>query len=180
MRTTHHPENAMGYIEQSLGASEVLIARARFQWLYHAVAAMALLVALAAAVFPFGNYRSLLLASTAVVAGLIVSSAIMIPIWSTEIGVTNQRLIVKRGLLARRTDEIGLWAIEEANLDQSILGRLLGFGRINVQGTGDDAMSIPAIADPLRFRKAIEDAIGHATRPPGSGLAGGRNGSRPV
>jgi uncharacterized membrane protein YdbT with pleckstrin-like domain len=94
--------------------------------------------------------------------------AITIPIWTTEIGVTNQRVIVKRGLLARHTDEIELWAIEEANLDQSVLGRLFGFGRISIQGTGDDALQIPAIADPIPFQRAIQGAIGRVTRPTAS------------
>jgi uncharacterized membrane protein YdbT with pleckstrin-like domain len=170
----------MGYLEESLGANEVLLARARFHWLYYAAAAAALIAALGAAAFFLGSYGSTWLAATAAAAGLVAFLAVMIPIWTTEIGVTNQRLVVKRGLLARRTDEIQLWAVEEANLDQSILGRLFGFGRINVQGTGDDALRIPAIADPLRFRKALQDAIGHATRPAGPASPGGQNSSPAV
>jgi uncharacterized membrane protein YdbT with pleckstrin-like domain len=162
----------MGYIEQSLGADEVLVARAHFHWLYYAAALAGLVAGLGAAVYLFAGHGSLWLTATAVGGGLIVALAIMVPIWTTEIGVTNQRLIVKRGFLARHTDEIQLWAIEEANLDQSALGRILGFGRINVQGTGDDALSVPAIADPLDFRKAVQDAIGRASRPANS--AGGR------
>ena len=168
----------MGYIEQSLGANEVLLSRARFHWLYHAAGWAALALALAAAVYVLSDFRSTSLASVAAATGLAAFLAIMIPLWTTEIGVTNQRLIVKRGLLARHTDEIQLWAIEEANLEQSLLGRLLGFGRINVQGTGDDVLDIPPIADPLRFRKAVQEAIGQAARPAGSASTGGQSRSR--
>jgi uncharacterized membrane protein YdbT with pleckstrin-like domain len=66
--------------------------------------------------------------------------------------VTSERVILKRGFLTRHTDEIELSAIEEINIDQGFLGRLLGFGRITVQGTGDDDVDIPPIADPVRFR----------------------------
>ena len=160
----------MGYIEQSLGAGEVLVARAHFHWLYHAAALATLTAGLCAAVYFFDSSGSIGLAAVSMGLGLVAALWIIIPIWTTEIGVTNQRLVVKRGILARHTDEIELWAIEEANLDQSALGRVLGFGRINVQGTGDDALSVPPIADPLRFRKAVQDAIGQAGRPPGAAI----------
>jgi len=43
--------------------------------------------------------------------------------------VTNQRLIFKRGLLWRSTQELQLRAIEEVNLEQGLVGRLLNFWR---------------------------------------------------
>ncbi len=81
---------------------------------------------------------------------------------TTEIGLTNRRLIVKRGFPSRHTQEMELRAIEEIELDQGVLGRLLGYGRIDVQGTGDDNVKVPAIADPLAFLRAVEGAIGDA------------------
>ena len=47
----------------------------------------------------------------------------------TEIGVTSERVILKRGFLTRHTEETQLSAIEEVNVDQGFFGRLLGFGR---------------------------------------------------
>jgi uncharacterized membrane protein YdbT with pleckstrin-like domain len=170
----------MGYIEQNLGTNEVLLAQARFHWLYRAGAAALLLAALGATGYLLTSVHSVWLGGAMAAAGIIAFLLVMVPVWTTEIGVTSQRLIIKRGLLSRRTDEIQLWAIEEANLEQSVLGRLLGFGRIEVQGTGDDALAIPAIADPLYFRKAIQDAIGRATRPSGPAPAGAPNSSAAV
>jgi uncharacterized membrane protein YdbT with pleckstrin-like domain len=83
----------------------------------------------------------------------------MLPIWTTEISVTNQRLVVKRGFLTRRTEELALRAIEEVDFEQGVLGQLFGFGRIAVHGTGVDDMKIPANADPLAFRKAVQRAM---------------------
>jgi uncharacterized membrane protein YdbT with pleckstrin-like domain len=139
----------MGYIEQSLGADETLILRARFHWLYHAAAWAVLVVFMGAAIPLLSAHQSVWLSIPVAALGPLGFLAITIPIWTTEIGVTNQRVIVKRGLLARHTDEIELWAIEEANLDQSVLGRLFGFGRISIQGTGDDALQIPR--SPIQF-----------------------------
>jgi uncharacterized membrane protein YdbT with pleckstrin-like domain len=159
----------MSYIEQSLGENEVVIRKARFPWPYYAAAWGALVLLFAAAVFLLERHQPVWLVSTAAAVGLVVFLIIMVPVWTTEIGVTSQRLIVKRGFVTRRSDELELWAIEEVSLEQGLMGRLLGFGRIKAQGTGDDELEIPAIADPLRFRKAIQDAIGRA-RPshPGS------------
>jgi uncharacterized membrane protein YdbT with pleckstrin-like domain len=169
----------MGYIEESLGAEEVLISRARFHWLYHAAAWAVLALFMGAAILLLSEHQSVWLIIPVAALGLFGFLAIMIPIWTTEIGVTNQRVIIKRGLLARHSDEIELWAIEEANLDQSVLGRLFGFGRISIQGTGDDALQIPAIADPVPFQKAIQGAIGRMTRPTSSAARPSSPMSRP-
>lgn len=145
----------MGYIEKSLAGNEALIAKARFHWLYHVFGYTALVLFLAVAAYLYAELQAPWFAAMVGVVGLIIFVCVMVPIWTTEIGVTSERVILKRGFLTRRTDEIELSAIEETNIDQGLLGRLLGFGRITLQGTGDDDVDIPPIADPLRFRKSI-------------------------
>jgi uncharacterized membrane protein YdbT with pleckstrin-like domain len=54
----------------------------------------------------------------------------------SEFGITNKRLIIKTGILSRRTLELNLSKIESVNVNQSILGRILGYGSIGVIGTG--------------------------------------------
>lgn len=88
--------------------------------------------------------------------------AIMVPIWTTEIGVTNQRPIYKRGLLRRATSELQARSIEEVNLLQGFLGRLLDFGQLVVHGTGVDDIVLPTPADPIGLQKALQDAIGES------------------
>ena len=56
--------------------------------------------------------------------------------WADEFVVTNKRVIVKTGLISRRTLEMNLNKIESVNVDQSILGRLLNYGTITIIGTG--------------------------------------------
>lgn len=157
----------MGYIEDSLTETEVLIGRAQFHWVYRASAWALLAASLVAAAVLIDTLFPTWMAALTVLAGLLAFLSIMLPLWTTEIGVTNQRLIIKEGVLSRHTDEIELWAIEEINLEQGVLGRIFGFGRINVQGTGDDALALPPIADPLSFRKALENAIGVSSKPAG-------------
>ena len=140
----------------------MLIARARFNWLYYVAAWGALALALADAALLINSHRPQWLALGVAGVGIAVFLRIMYWVTTTEIGLTNRRLIVKRGFPSRHTQEMELRAIEEIELDQGVLGRLLGFGRIDVQGTGDDNVKVPAIADPLAFLRAVESAIGDA------------------
>ena len=166
----------MSYIKHSLGQSEHLLYRARFPWFYHVGAWAALLGLVACGVAAYAN-RYGGLAAAFVLAGLATFLAIMGPIWTTEIGVTNQRLIYKRGLLWRSTQELQLRAIEEVNLEQGLLGRIFDYGRLELRGTGVDDIRLPALADPLGLRKALQDGMAAAAQPAMASPAGA---SRPA
>ena len=77
---------------------------------------------------------------------------------STELAVTNRRVIAKFGLVRRSTVEINLSKIESVRVEQTVMGRLLGYGSIFVTGTGSTMEPIPYIADPIRFRQAVQAA----------------------
>jgi uncharacterized membrane protein YdbT with pleckstrin-like domain len=46
--------------------------------------------------------------------------------------------------------------IESVNVDQGILGRILGYGTIRIVGSGGTRESFPKISKPLQFRKFQE------------------------
>src|SRR5262245_11599096 len=151
----------MGYIEHSLGRSETLLYRARFPVFYF-IAAWGVLLAsvLGALLVDANDYGSWWIGM--VLVGVAAFFAILVPIWTTEIGVTNQRFIFKRGLLWRSTQELQLRAIEEVNLEQGLLGRLFNFGRLELRGTGVDDIRLPALADPMGLRRALQDGMAAA------------------
>jgi uncharacterized membrane protein YdbT with pleckstrin-like domain len=74
---------------------------------------------------------------------------------TTEFAVTDYRVIYKTGLLGRHTLEMNRSKVESVDVDQSILGRLLGYGTIIVRGTGGSLEPIRHIAEPLQFRSHI-------------------------
>jgi uncharacterized membrane protein YdbT with pleckstrin-like domain len=154
----------MAYIEQSLASSEVILYRARFPWFYQA-GAWALLVVLGllgVGAYAFGyGWIGAVVALT----GLGLFLAILVPIWMTEIGVTTQRLVFKRGLVWRTTQELQLRAIEDVNLEQGLLGRLFDFGQVELRGTGVDDIRLPSLADPLGLRKALQEGMAAAAQP---------------
>lgn len=75
---------------------------------------------------------------------------------TTEICLTSDRLVLKRGMVARHVGEINVDRIEGVEVAQGMIGRILGYGRVAVRGTGVGEIFLPAIAEPIDFRKAIE------------------------
>ena len=73
----------------------------------------------------------------------------------TELAVTNRRVIYKRGFLRRHTVEMNMDKVETVDVDQSVAGRLLGFGSIRVLGTGRGIENLRRVAAPLQLRNAI-------------------------
>ena len=133
----------MSYIQESLGDGETIIARARFPWLYSFQAWLALIV------------LGILLI------GIVIFLTMMIRKWTTEIGVTSHRFVERYGVFSMRTNEIALPNIEGVRVNQSILGRIFGYGTVRIEGTGVDAVTTPTIADPVGFVRAIQTAREH-------------------
>jgi uncharacterized membrane protein YdbT with pleckstrin-like domain len=130
----------MSYIERSLGSGEKLVARAHFHWWYSLKAWLALIF--------LGIF----------IIGIIIFFHLMIRKWTTEIAVTTTRFVEKKGVFTLTTNEISLPNIEGIRVTQSFWGRILGYGHMRIEGTGVDAITIPDIADPVGFRRAIESA----------------------
>lgn len=83
--------------------------------------------------------------------------------FTTEMAVTDRKVIAKTGFIRRNTIELLLSRVESIRVDQSILGRMLNYGSIVVAGGGNPQAPIPGIASPLEFRKnfvAIQEKIG--------------------
>ncbi len=81
----------------------------------------------------------------------------MLDRYSDEFAITNKRIIVKTGLISRKTLEMNLSKIESVNVDQSVLGRLLGYGTIRIIGTGGTREEFPNISNPIEFRKKFQE-----------------------
>lgn len=73
----------------------------------------------------------------------------------TEIVVTNHRVIYKRGLLARHTVEMNVSKIETVDVEQTLWGRLFGYGNVVIRGTGGTFEPLVGIAHPLQLRSTI-------------------------
>jgi uncharacterized membrane protein YdbT with pleckstrin-like domain len=77
---------------------------------------------------------------------------------STELAVTDRRVIAKFGFIRRSTVELNLAKVESIRVEQSVMGRIFGYGSVILTGTGATMDPIPFIADPIRFRQAVQSA----------------------
>jgi uncharacterized membrane protein YdbT with pleckstrin-like domain len=93
-----------------------------------------------------------------VVVGLGLLIWVLIIYKTTEIAITNKRIIAKFGFISRSTTEINLPKIESLQVDQGVMARLFGYGTIVVAGAGTPNLRIPGIADPLLFRRHFMEA----------------------
>jgi uncharacterized membrane protein YdbT with pleckstrin-like domain len=79
---------------------------------------------------------------------------------TNEFVITSKRVVVKRGLFARTTFEMNLNKIETVNVDQSIWGRIFGFGTITIVGTGGTRELVQSISKPMEFRRKFQEISG--------------------
>jgi uncharacterized membrane protein YdbT with pleckstrin-like domain len=143
----------MGYIKKALAEGEVVRFYGKPHWIIW-VRAWAALIVLGVLLI-----------------GLIIFIRDLVFMTTTEVAITNRRLILKRGLVGRKTSELELTTVEAVKLDQDVMGRLFGWGRLEVHGTGDDVWLSPLIAAPVAFRKQLESALIAISRPPAKSAA---------
>jgi uncharacterized membrane protein YdbT with pleckstrin-like domain len=69
--------------------------------------------------------------------------------------VTNRRIIYKTGFIRRQTNEMHMDKVESVRVDQSVLGRILDYGNVNILGTGEGFEPLWSIDAPLELRNHI-------------------------
>lgn len=91
--------------------------------------------------------------------GLFFFTHLMIVKATTEIAVTNERLIYKKGLVARHVGELSIDRIEGVSVSQGFFARIFGYGRISIRGMGVGEIILPPMIEaPISFRNAIQEA----------------------
>lgn len=97
------------------------------------------------------------LAVAAIVGGaaLIYSMKAWFHRWTTETDVTTERVVHKTGFIKRSTFEMNIDKVESVDVEQSVLGRLLGYGDVTILGVGEGKKTIRCISSPLDFRSHI-------------------------
>jgi uncharacterized membrane protein YdbT with pleckstrin-like domain len=157
----------LAYLDSLLQPGETLLARSRPHWIILIVPLVGLIAAAAIAIatavaLPSGRV-ALVGYGVAAILG-ILEGVHFIARWltrsTTEYGVTNLRVVQKRGILSLHTIEMNLDKVESVDVDQSLLGRLVGFGTVAIHGVGSRWDPIAGIEDPLGFRSAITTRIG--------------------
>ena len=151
----------MKYVEQVLQPGERVIYATSLHWLVYLRSILLLilaLVALAASSAVPEPGLALGLKAVAAVLGLwalLSGMGAVIRRNTTELAVTDRRVIFKTGVFQRNSVEMNLSKVETVGVNQSILGRILSYGTVTVRGTGGSFEPVPFIGDPLAFRSTI-------------------------
>jgi uncharacterized membrane protein YdbT with pleckstrin-like domain len=150
----------MSYVETVLQPGEVVIGQTRLHWFIYLTPL--LMLALGIAVFVVGASFDPDIRRIIDIVGLVVlliAVVRLIGAWitrtSTELAVTNRRVIHKTGIFSRRTQEMNREKVESVDVYQSFTGRIFGYGTILVRGIGSTWEPFANIADPLAFRSHI-------------------------
>lgn len=77
---------------------------------------------------------------------------------ANELAVTDQRVIIKVGWLWQRSAIMYLSRVEGVEIDQSFIGRFLGFGTAQVRGVGTEVFPVHFVLRPKEFRRAVFNA----------------------
>src|SRR3954471_11801672 len=97
--------------------------------------------------------------------GVLTLTAILVAGWARRVGtryfVTNERLHIRHGIIARRSQETRLERIQNVNTDQSVFERLLRIGTVDFDTAGgsDYDFAFRGVADPGQVSQAVDRAI---------------------
>jgi uncharacterized membrane protein YdbT with pleckstrin-like domain len=141
----------MGYIEANLLPGETVVQRARLHWIVFLKAAAVLILGLGLLYFD-----PKLIGLIVIAVGVVMALPPWISRVSSEFGVTSKRVIIKVGVIQRRTLELLIRQVEAISVDQSLTGRMLNYGTITLTGTGGVKETFHNISHPLEFRRSIQ------------------------
>ena len=163
----------MGYIENNLVPGEQVIYKTGYHWiviLWSMVLSILFAVLGVAALyeafsnnekanykqaFEIGGSVALILAAIILMQGIVRRN-------STEVAVSNKRVLIKTGVLARKSIEVLLGKVESIGVEESAMGRMLGYGSVVVRGTGGTFETFHNISHPDEFRRQVQGQIGSA------------------
>jgi uncharacterized membrane protein YdbT with pleckstrin-like domain len=149
------------YIDEILQPGEKVLYSTNAHWMFYLPAIGAwivvaiLLIASGLVVVPTLTLACWAAAAVVAVAALYWTFKAWFHRLTTETDVTNMRVVHKTGFINRRTFEMALSKVESVDVNQSILGRILNYGDVTINGVGEGTQTIQTIASPLAFRNSI-------------------------
>ncbi|HEU4520640.1 MAG TPA: PH domain-containing protein, partial [Thermoanaerobaculia bacterium] len=76
---------------------------------------------------------------------------------STQYTITNQRILVEKGLFSKHVDEVDMRLIDDSQFSQSFLHRILGIGNVTVMSSDKNTpvFTLRGIGDPRSVREMV-------------------------
>lgn len=136
---THFKVQEMRYIERVLQPGETIIHASKIHWIIYIPGVVVVLAAVASFVAAPGHPKLLFwlaLFAACVELGFCMLFVAWFKLWTTEIDVSDRRIVYKRGLIWQLAVEMNMDKVESVDVDQSVLDRLFDYGDITIRGTG--------------------------------------------
>jgi len=150
----------MSYIDSILEPGEEIRYRTTVTWTAYGPAILLALCAIASFIVAETSAPLAGVGAFAAVFFALATIVTFVPAWfqrfTTEIVVTNRRIILKRGLIRRHTVEMNMTKVESVDVDQTLLGRLFNYGNITIRGTGSSFETLSKIDSPLKLRATVD------------------------
>ncbi len=164
----------MSYARNLLSRGEEVVYESRQHWF--AIIArtwlwiLLMIVALAAVIFLFSSTEQFVNETLDGIVTLIAVAALLVAIgyigfvlwdWrNQEWLITTRRVIRAEGVLNKSMSDSNLEKINDARLDQSVFGRIFGYGTLDIltaaeEVGGSNIADFPMIADPIDFKKSM-------------------------
>jgi len=158
----------MSYVRKNLMPGEQVVATARLHWIVFIPGLEWLLAAIACwiAACAVSGIPVYLLGVAAIgfaILGVWKELQGAIEWLTSEFALTDKRVIFKVGFVRRRTVEMLLRKVESIEVIQGVIGRLIGYGTIEITGTGGSPTPYDRIASPMRFRQAVQTQLEEAS-----------------
>jgi uncharacterized membrane protein YdbT with pleckstrin-like domain len=142
----------VSYLKHVLQPGETVRYQGSVHWiLYLPPIFLSVIGVVAAAAGPVG----LMIAAGCFAIALILALRAWFIRWTTEIAVTDLRVIYAQGFIQRRSVEVNMDKIESVDVDQSVVGRLLNYGNVTIHGTGTTLEPLRNVDRPIEFRNEI-------------------------
>jgi uncharacterized membrane protein YdbT with pleckstrin-like domain len=152
----------MSYLAKVLQPVEQVVNLGRLHWIMYLPAIIVVCIGLAVLAVPSTPDNRVIIYS---ISGVLVLIAALSAFrswfkqFTTEIAVTDRRIIYKTGLVSRHTAEMNMHRVETVAVEQGIIGRMLNYGTVHIRGTGAGIENLTKIAHPLALRSAITAPI---------------------
>jgi len=147
----------MTYIENILGNNETIVYTGNItKWIVlQGVFVLTIGLILMLGLTHKSDLFQLIFVLVFLIGGTIQTIYSIIYILTTEIVITNLKVVLKVGLIFRDTIELNNDDIEGVQINQTVVQRILGYGTIIITGNGSTEQTISYIDRPLEFRKYI-------------------------
>lgn len=161
---------AKRYVENNLNKNEHVVLEAKISWLTLVPSIIWMVLMFALAILVLGKVETededaeqimALLKIGVIVIGLIPFFLKIIRNRSTNLAVTNKRVIGKTGVLKISTIDFHIDKVDNVSYRAGFFGNLFHYYTVEVKGGGDSKKTpfIPGIANAADFKNAVNEAV---------------------